>query len=390
MSRPSNPADAVVRHQADLLLRACPVRPLVAKRPAAPPRTRPLGDPAALSLYSARARVRPELASRLVELAEVASTQVSTRVLRELLAVASHRLTTALFVDAVGRLLVIPLFGALPEAEQLEVLGLLRATIAHPPMTEKLLELLAQPSLRGLPAAERLRLLTYAVGPGSGPCSAAEHAGVLMGAWMQRAHKVHALLGEGPGLDEVERFLLEPAQPLHLLRTPADVDLLIVAFGPLNAPSTLSYSRSSCADPAGDTEAAVVSPSPLIASSWRTRTPIAGRIFEVRSTSLTRLEELELVRWIEHNHVIGRTPVRVRGQRSVGLFLNALRFAEAVEPIANRVASVRGPLRFHRALLRRGLPVRGRAEGSRARPAPSKQALPRAGRAPALIGGSHG
>ena len=134
----------------------------------------------------------------------------------------------------------------------------------------------------------------------------------------------------------------------------------------------------------------MISPSPYIQAAWKTNDPVARQPFEARSTILTRLEELELVRWIEHNHIIGPRPARPSGEVPVGMFVNVRRFAEAVEPITNLLASVRGPLRFRRTRLVAGVPERAPKHERRAAPKPSKQRNPSGRMAPAQVGAHHG
>lgn len=312
-----------------------------------------MGDPAGLSLYSARQRGGQALDAALVSLAKQASKLSSTQVLRELLATASAPGSDALFVDALRRCLCSPLVRTVDGSEQLELIQLLRQTLGHPPMTEKLLELLSHPRLSSLTRDDRRRLLSYSVGPPVGPHAGPDRAPVLMGAWLTRARAAHDLLNTHPGPEAVREFLCKPSQGLYLLRTTTDLDLLIVSFGAPSSPGSLSYHRTFYEDEKGQIEATVSSPCPYIASGWRVQDGVAEQTMQCRGTHLTRLEELDLVRWIEHNHLIGAL-ARAPMQASFGYFVNARRFSEAVEPIANLIASSRGPLNYRCEAILRG------------------------------------
>ena len=341
-------------------------------------------------MYAAKERVADELDVDLIALANNAAKRHSTKVVRELLAAASVTGAARLYVNALERLLRIPSFGRLEEREQLELIALFRRTVAHPPMTEKLLEIVEHRQLWRLAAEERLRLLSYAVGPRPGAHSGPSRGPALMGHWLTRAAALHDLLHRRPNSVAVRRFLCEPSCPLHLLRSLADLDLLIAAFGPPNSPTTLSYNRTYREDESGHAEASVVSPCPYVSSAWRVDDEVARHRLEMRSVMLTRLEELDLIRWIERNHVVGPVPERARAEAPYGLFVNARRFADAVEPIVNLIASSRGPLRFRRMQLLRGAAIRGRAQESGAAPltrSPSRRASQKV---PAYLGGHHG
>src|SRR5688572_23371118 len=217
---------SAVEYREHQLQELCPVRPSVPKRSPPPSKTKPIGDPAGLSFYTARRRVGTRLGGPLLELASRASERMPKQMLRELLAAASAAGATRRHLLDADRL--IDLAAALSEEEQLEAIALYRETARSDTLRSELLALLAWPGLSELAPPLRRQLLRYAIGPRPGALAHPLHEVDLRAFWARRTAETLRFLESGGR--ELQDFLVQPIRPVHLLRTPADLDLLILVF----------------------------------------------------------------------------------------------------------------------------------------------------------------
>lgn len=79
--------------------------------------------------------------------------------------------------------------------------------------------------------------------------------------------------------------------------------------------------------------------------------PNKGAPFLRRSALLTRLEELELINWIENNHVISEHGGYRPQELPFGVFSGCRQLGARVESMANRLASTRGGAGFSSAIV---------------------------------------
>ncbi len=357
--------ESALEYREHCLRSLCPARPSVPKRTAPPSRTRPIGDPVGLSFYVARRRIGDALDDSLIDLAGAASARLPKQALRELLAAVSVRGATRRHLLDAERF--VECLAALPAREQLETIALYRETARADTLRTELLAALEWPALLQLTAPLRRQILRYLIGPRPGALAHPDHELDLRAFWARRAAETRQFLETQGGDDEgaVLGHLVQPIRPIHLLRTPADLDLVVLVFGDPRSSRSLSFGRYYTLDAAGRAEASVVCPDPRIASEWRDRHVLTSRTYECRSALLTRLEELELLRWLEDGHAIAPNERHRPATLPLAIFTNTRRLGETIEPAIRVFASVRGPLVFTRTLLFRGRPQRNRRNKAR-------------------------
>jgi hypothetical protein len=351
---------SAIEYREHRLQELCPLRPSVPVRSPPPSKSRPIGDPAGLSFYAAKRRVGPKRAEALLELARHASQRIGEPMLRELFAAvgipgvaAAHLEDAERFVD---RLLL------LPADEQLETIGLFRETARVDTLRTELIAALSSAGLLELSPPLRRQLLRYLIGPRPGEHAHPDHELDLRAFWARRAAETVRFLDAATTDRDAaaKSYLVRPIRPVHVLRTPADLDLLIVVFGDPRSSRSLSFGRYYTFDERGRAEPSVVCPDPRIAREWRDRDPLTSHTYECRSALLTRAEELEVLRWLEQTCAIAPFARHRPRSSPFSIFTNARRLAETIEPTIRLFASVRGPLAFTRTLLFRGRPQRSR------------------------------
>ena len=355
--------DAVAKQRSAALHSNCPVRPRAPARPPKPTEQRPIGDPAGLSYFTARRSIGSKRHPELLALAKHASSRFPKQVLRELFGAVSVPGATSNHLKDARRFIDSAFFTSADRAHQLDMLRSYACLKSSDRLRKAVTELFEVPSLgQSSPRLRRL-LLRFASGPKPNAHSHPSHTVRLQAAWAERVRGLRKGLAdampqeEGELDDWITDLLHTVDRPFHILRTVSDLDLLALVFGSPDAPKSLSYARFYAYGRDGHAEATIVSPDPRVASGWKGSTPLVDQLFEVRSTKLSRLEELELLRWIENNHAIGPDETFRASSVPLAEFGHARRMGDAVEPIANMIASGRGPLSFNRTLTRRGRPA---------------------------------
>lgn len=342
--------DAALDYRERRLRELCPLRPPVPPRSPPTQKTRAMGDPVGLSFYSARRRIRSELDEDLLRLASAAHGRLPKQILRELLnAVATRGATARHVTDAIQ---LIDILAPLPAEEQLDIVALYPSVACSDVLREELLGVLGAAS--ALPRPSRLQLLRYVTGPNPGTHAHPEHECFLRGFWATRAREARHLLAATTDPRVIHAYLVEPVRPFHILRSPADLDLVIAVFGDPRSSKSLSFGRYYALDERGHAEAVVVCPDPRVVSDWRGTAPLTDRPFECRSVILTRAEELEMLRWLEESHAVTPHERWRPAPLPFAIFCNARRLPELLEPTLQLFASIRGPLTFHRSRMRRG------------------------------------
>ena len=355
--------DAVAKQRSAALHSSCPIRPRAPARPPKPTEQRPIGDPAGLSYFTARRSLTPQHHPELLALAKHASGRLPKQVLRELLGAVSVPGATADHLRGARRFIDSPFFQSSDRSAQLDLIRSYARFSASDPLRQAVTDLFELQPLKECSPGLRRLLLRFASGPQANAHSHAAHTAHLQAAWADRVRNLKEGLNDASPqeqgeLDEwVADLLHRVDRPFHILRTVSDLDLLTLVFGSPEDPQSHSYARFYAYGRDGHAEATVVSPDPRVGSGWQGSTPLVEQLFEVRSTQLSRLEELELLRWIENNHAIGPDDTFRASGVPLAEFGHARRLADAVEPIANMIASGRGPLTFKRTLTRRGRPA---------------------------------
>lgn len=360
---------AAAHYLAFELQQACPSRPATPKAPAPPPTARKFGDPVGLSFYTANRRLKdPTLRPTLQRVAEAMAPLVSRQILRELIRAATPLGADQAHIEGAYRLATSLVFRAVSTTEQTMILRIYGRQLIKAHLREAYLDIMERPALLGLEPSERAELLRYVAGPLPGRYSHPSHRSMLPDRWGDRIYETPAWarlrLDDPEARPQILAYLHEPVQPFHIMRTTTDKDLSIFVFGAIDDPYSLSYCRSVELD-RGRLEASVISPDPRVASGWTGTDPLSGAQFECRTTRLTRLEELELIRWIEDNHSIA-PQANLRPRRlPFAIFMSARTFPDAIEPIAAMLSSIRGRLRYERTMVHRGQPYHEQQQAMR-------------------------
>jgi hypothetical protein len=305
----------------------------------------PIGDPVGLSFGSA-ARAHPELRQELIDAGRrIASLSLGDAVLRDFLLAAGARNATAGHVEDGVRLVSSTRFRNLDVSPRRTLLRCYARLASMPESRAVLVELIRSHAIE-----QKLlcALALYIAGPELGAFSEPAHARTVERYWGSRAPELRRLswvMSSAPPDEVVETYLHEPVRRLNVLQ-PLSGDAVIIVFGEPASPQSLSYAQRWTRSDAGSVQASLQSPDPTIAGGWAESTPLHAEEIVCHNAALTRLEELELIRWVEQTHSISRRRTYRPSAMPYAVFTGSRAIHRMIVMVAAMLSAPRGGLVF--------------------------------------------